>query len=127
MDERRAKKKRITKVTQQENAEEKSTLHSKYFFITFLAGFLVKIQSYSFFLVKDAYDYQGRSFLEAPHDLDVNLRSETAPSKCYIPKKQIHTWTGHTKGVQAIRWFPKTAHLLLSCGMDNKVKVSVDF
>ena len=74
-------------------------------------------------VVKDAYDYQGRSFLHIPQDVGVNLRSEDPPEKCFLPKKQIHTWTGHTKGVSAIRWFPLSAHLLLSCSMDCKIKV----
>ena len=38
-------------------------------------------------------------------------------------KKWVHTWSGHTKGVQKILWFPKTAHMLLSAGMDTKVKI----
>lgn len=75
------------------------------------------------FLVKDAYDYQGRSFLHIPQDVGVNLKSDEPPEKCFLPKKQIHTWTGHTKGVSAIRWFPRSAHLLLSCSMDCKIKV----
>merc|ERR1712023_351348 len=40
----------------------------------------------------------------------------TLPSRCYIPKKLIHTWAGHKKGVQKILWIPETADLLLSCG-----------
>ena len=48
--------------------------------------------------------------------------TEEPPAKCFIPKRQIHTWTGHNKGVSAIRWFPKSAHLLLSGAMDNKVR-----
>ena len=76
-----------------------------------------------FFSVKDAYDYQGRSYLHAPQDVGVNLKSEFPPEKCFLPKKQIHTWSGHSKGVAAIRWFPQTAHLLLSCSMDCKIKV----
>lgn len=43
------------------------------------------------------YDYQGRSYLHVPQDVDVNLRSTEAPEKCYLPKKQIHVWSGHTK------------------------------
>ncbi|XP_064629751.1 pre-mRNA-processing factor 17-like [Lineus longissimus] len=73
--------------------------------------------------IKDAYDYQDRSFLHIPQDTGVNLKSEDPPEKCFLPKKVIHTWSGHTKGVAAIRWFPKSAHLLLSCGMDCKVKI----
>ncbi|GAB1607600.1 pre-mRNA-processing factor 17-like [Argonauta hians] len=73
--------------------------------------------------IKDATDYQGRSFLHPPHDVGVNLKSEDPPEKCFIPKKLIHTWTGHNKGISAIRWFPKYAHLMLSCSMDSKIKI----
>lgn len=50
-----------------------------------------------FLLVKEMYDYQGRSYLHIPQDVDVNLRSTELPDKCYLPKKQIHVWSGHTK------------------------------
>ncbi|XP_046848499.1 DNA polymerase zeta catalytic subunit-like isoform X2 [Xenia sp. Carnegie-2017] len=80
-------------------SEEKSTLH-----------------------IKDAYDYQGRSYLHIPQDLGINLKSDTPPERCFLPKQHIHTWSGHTKGVSAIRFFPKSAHLLLSCSMDCKIK-----
>lgn len=68
-------------------------------------------------------DYQGRSFLHAPQDVGVNLRSDSPPDRCFLPKSQIHTWEGHTKGISQIKWFPRTAHLLLSCSMDCRVKV----
>lgn len=73
--------------------------------------------------IKDAYDYQGRSFLHVPQDVGVNLRSSEPPEKCFLPKRLIHTWSGHSKGLSAIRWFPRSAHLLLSCSMDCKVKL----
>jgi len=88
------------KFTEAVSAEEKVTLH-----------------------IKDPHDYQGRSFLHAPQDVGVNLRSEEPPTKCFLPKKLIHTWEGHTKGISCIRWFPKTAHLLLSSSMDSKIKL----
>lgn len=47
--------------------------------------------------VKEMYDYQGRSYLHIPQDVGVNLRSSVPPEKCYLPKKQIHIWSGHTK------------------------------
>ena len=93
-------KKRVKKTVDESPMEEKSTLH-----------------------IKDAYDYQGRSFLHIPQDLGVNLKSDVPPEKCFIPKRQIHEWKGHTRGVAVIRWFPVSGHLLLSGGMDTKVKL----
>ncbi|XP_071528942.1 pre-mRNA-processing factor 17 [Panulirus ornatus] len=100
LDEILAKRQKRGKQTDDKPLEEKSLLH-----------------------IKDAYDYQGRSFLYIPQDVGVNLRSIEPPEKCFMPKKLIHTWKGHTKGVSAIRWFPKSGHLLLSCAMDTKIKI----
>jgi WD40 repeat protein len=61
--------------------------------------------------------HTGRSWLEGPKD------KKNEGEYCYLPKKWVHTWTGHTKGVNAIRFFPGTAHLLLSAGLDGKVKI----
>eukprot|EP00967_Tisochrysis_lutea_P033552 scaffold39947_cov36-Tisochrysis_lutea.AAC.3 len=61
-------------------------------------------------------DYQGRSWITPPPD----VREEE--HECFIPKRWIHTWSGHTKGVAAIRWFPGNGHLLLSAGLDSKVR-----
>jgi len=74
-------------------------------------------------VVKEPLDYQGRSFMHVPQDVGVNLRSAEPPARCFLPKKLIHTWTGHNKGIHAIRWLPSSAHLLLSCSMDSKIKV----
>jgi pre-mRNA-processing factor 17 len=95
-----AKRKKRSRVTETEQDESKSTLH-----------------------IKNPYDYMGRSFLHIPQDIGVNLRSETPPEKCFIPKKCVHTYTSHTKGVQKIALFPVSAHLFLTCSMDNKIKV----
>ncbi|KAG5321455.1 PRP17 factor, partial [Pseudoatta argentina] len=95
-----AKRNKRGKQTEEKPLEEKTVLH-----------------------IKDSVDYQGRSFLHAPQDVGVNLRSESPPDRCFLPKAQIHTWEGHTKGISQIRWFPRTAHLLLSCSMDCRVKL----
>jgi len=113
-------KKRAKKNIEHKPVEETSTIH-----------------------IKDPYDYQNRwlifrfriqsqylnifciyrSFLHIPQDIGINLRSEVPPDKCFLPKKQIHEWKGHTKGISCIKWFPKSAHLILSGGMDTKVKL----
>uniref|UniRef100_A0A1I8GUG9 Pre-mRNA-processing factor 17 n=2 Tax=Macrostomum lignano TaxID=282301 RepID=A0A1I8GUG9_9PLAT len=69
-------------------------------------------------------DYQGRSLLEPPRDAGVNFRSDEGPRKCFLPKRQLHEWVkAHDRGVAAIRLFPRTGHLLLSAGMDSKLKL----
>lgn len=74
--------------------------------------------------IKDPYDYQGRSFLEAPRDLDgIKLTADESPVGCQIPDNLAHTFRGHTKPITAIKYFPKTAHLLLSSSLDGKVKL----
>lgn len=70
------------------------------------------------------FDYLGRTYMAVPQDVDVNLLGEAGTQDCFIPKKLIHTWEGHEKGVSSIKFFPKSAHLLLSAGMDNEIKVT---
>ncbi|VDM25585.1 unnamed protein product [Hydatigera taeniaeformis] len=93
------KKKRVEEAPM---SEEKSTLH-----------------------ISTPTDYQGRSFLHPPHDVPgVSLTTEEPPERCFLPKRLIHEWSNaHARGVSAIRLFPKSGHLLLSAGMDSKVKV----
>lgn len=100
LDEILAKRHRRNRLPEEKAIEEKSILH-----------------------IKDPLDYQGRSFLDAPKDVGVNLRSNSHPDRCFLPKSHIHTWEGHTKGISAIRLVPKTAHLLLSGSMDCRVKL----
>lgn len=75
--------------------------------------------------IPDPFDYAGRSFLHIPQDVGANLRSQEPPEKCFIPKKCIHEYIGHTRGVQKIQLFPVSGHLFLTCSMDSKVKVFV--
>ena len=69
------------------------------------------------------YDYQGRTYMHVPRDLDINLQKEPGTQTNYIPKKLIHTWNTHTGAINAIRFFPNSGHLLLSASADTKVKL----
>lgn len=64
-------------------------------------------------------DYQGRPWTQAPPA----LRASDGSHDCEIPKKMLHCWRGHSKGVQAIRFLPKQAHLLLSGSLDTTCKI----
>ncbi|BDA47701.1 Pre-mRNA-processing factor 17 [Coccomyxa sp. Obi] len=78
----------------------------------------VKIQEKSHFHGKEERNpVTGRSWVDPPKD------KKKENEYCYLPKKWIHTWSGHTKGVNAIRFFPGSGHLLLSAGLDGKVKI----
>lgn len=69
------------------------------------------------------YDYQGRSYMHVPQDLDINLRKEPGSERNYHPKKQIFKWKFGTKPINALRFFPNSGHLLLSASADAKIKL----
>ncbi|KAH8682552.1 WD40-repeat-containing domain protein [Xylariales sp. PMI_506] len=70
------------------------------------------------------YDYQGRTYMHVPQDLDIDLRKEPGSITNYIPKKLVHTWKHHgDKAVTGLRFFPNSGHLLLSASADTTVKI----
>jgi pre-mRNA-processing factor 17 len=80
-------------------------------------------QETSVFHGKSMTDYQGRTYISPPLGEAPHLQSEPGSQESFIPKRCLHTWTGHTSGVSVIRLFPETGHLLLSGSMDTKIKV----
>ncbi|KAK6455444.1 WD40-repeat-containing domain protein [Scheffersomyces xylosifermentans] len=75
------------------------------------------------FLGSNQFDYLGRTYMHIPRDLDVNLTKEPGSQECFVPKRVIHTFTGHSKGVTKLELFPKSGHLLLSAGNDGKIRL----
>lgn len=69
-------------------------------------------------LDSELYDYQGRTYMYCPRE---NCTKKS--NKYYIPKKRIYQFIGHKKGVNAIKFFPKTGHLLLSASNDGTCKL----
>ncbi|KAK2069189.1 hypothetical protein P8C59_003792 [Phyllachora maydis] len=76
------------------------------------------------FLGESEYDYQGRTYMHVPLDLDVDLRKEPGSVTNYHPKRLFYTWKDqHVGGVTALRLFPTSSHLGLSSGNDGLVKI----
>lgn len=82
-------------------------------------GEAAPVEERSIFHGEAERDYQGRSYMAPPAE----LRGGGREHECFIPRQEVHAYSGHTKGVAAIRWFPTSGHLLLSAGMDAKVKL----
>ncbi|GAA5930385.1 Cdc40p [Sporobolomyces koalae] len=81
-------------------------------------------QEKSVFHGKETHDYLGRTYLHVPLDVDgVNLRGVSGEQECFVPKKCVHTWSGHTKGVSRIQLFPGSGHLILSGSLDTRIKL----
>ncbi|CAI4038223.1 hypothetical protein SMKI_04G5650 [Saccharomyces mikatae IFO 1815] len=68
-------------------------------------------------------DYQGRGYLHTPNDVDVDLNEERISLRCYLPKKVIRNYPGHLGGTTALKFLPKTGHLMLSGGNDHVIKI----
>lgn len=71
----------------------------------------------------EQFDYQGRTYMHVPQDLDIDLRKEVGSIKNYVPKKLVHTWKSHTRAITSLRFFPNSGHLLLSAAADGKAKI----
>jgi len=67
------------------------------------------------------FDYQGRTYMHVPQDLDIDLRTEPGSIQNYVPKKLIHVYKFHTKPVTSLRFIPRSSHLLLSSSADAKL------
>ena len=71
----------------------------------------------------DQFDYQGRTYMHVPQDLNIDLRKDVGSTRNFVPKRHIHTWKSHTKAITSLRFFPQSGHLLLSSAADGKAKV----
>jgi len=71
----------------------------------------------------EEYDYQGRTYMHVPQDLDISLQKEVGSITNYIPKKLIHTWRHHKQPVTAMQLFPFSSHLGLSGSADGQIKI----
>ncbi|GAA6010806.1 hypothetical protein JCM10207_005852 [Rhodosporidiobolus poonsookiae] len=90
-------------------------------------------QEKSVFHGKETHDYLGRTYLHIPSAAEILLptsadrldkpRPADEGPESFVPKKCIHTWSGHTKGVSKIRLFPTSGHLLLSASLDTRIKL----
>lgn len=85
-------------------------------------------QETSEFLGSEERDYQGRTYMHVPQDLDIDLRRDIAVEerKNYVPKKELHRWRIAGSAIKAItqtKFFPDSGHLLLAASADAKVRI----
>ena len=66
-------------------------------------------------------DYQGRSWTR-PNLGELRPKVDD-DHDCFIPKRCVHKFTGHGKGVQCIKLHPTYGHLMLSASMDGSAKI----
>eukprot|EP00485_Elphidium_margaritaceum_P013165 CAMPEP_0202694748 /NCGR_PEP_ID=MMETSP1385-20130828/8527_1 /ASSEMBLY_ACC=CAM_ASM_000861 /TAXON_ID=933848 /ORGANISM="Elphidium margaritaceum" /LENGTH=625 /DNA_ID=CAMNT_0049350647 /DNA_START=29 /DNA_END=1906 /DNA_ORIENTATION=+ len=66
----------------------------------------------------ELYDYQGRTYMFCAPE-----RRKRLHHRYNIPRKRVWQYGGHKEGVNAIRFFPKTGHLLLSASNDYTCKL----
>lgn len=71
----------------------------------------------------EEFDYLGRTYMHVPKDLDISLTKESGSQECFVPKQRIHRWNGHIGGVNSLKFFPNSGHILLSGGNDSKIKI----
>jgi pre-mRNA-processing factor 17 len=72
---------------------------------------------------KNEFDYLGRTYIVPPKDQGIDLSRNPEDHECFAPKKLIHTYIGHSKGVNSMQLFPQSGHLILSGSIDTKVKL----
>ncbi|CAI4059020.1 Cdc40p SKDI_04G5740 [Saccharomyces kudriavzevii IFO 1802] len=84
---------------------------------------VAKTEEVSNFYGSSEKDYQGRGYLHPPNDINVDLRKEKMNFRCYLPKKVIRNYAGHLDGTTALKFLPKTGHLILSGGNDHIIKL----
>ena len=79
----------------------------------------------STFVGSQEFDYQGRTYMHVPQDLDIDLRKELGSMTNFIPRKLVHNWKASTPGqaVTALRLFPDSGHLMLSGSADSTVRL----
>lgn len=69
------------------------------------------------------FDYQGRTYMHVPQDLDIDLRKDPGSVQNFVPKNLIHTYKYHTKPITSLRFIPRSSHLLLSASADSKLAI----
>lgn len=66
-------------------------------------------------------DIKDVNFMQIPENLNIDLTKDPGARKCSAPRRIFHTFDGHAGGVNKLEFFPRSGHLLLSCGNDSNI------